>query len=152
MALAYNIQRSYSREMGGLQDIVTFHSARFVPILSEECQVNPEVYGAELAFWLTIELAHQGVMTSYPLAEDWGWMIEYPAASGAEFAVHCYNVDGAKDQWLLSLRRYARKLFGRDMPPYSEAEPLVSAIRRVIALEPSISQVSWLYEDDNPLP
>ena len=95
-------------------DIAEFRSARFAPVLPDDCQVNPGVYGAELAFWLCSELAQRGVITSYPESEDWGWYIEYSAESGAEFAVDCGNVGGASDQWLLCLRRFGRKLFGRN--------------------------------------
>jgi hypothetical protein len=104
--------------MNALRDIARFKSARFSPVLPEDCQLNPQVYGAELAYWLCTELARRGVATSYPNSEDWGWFIEYLPQSGSEFAVHCGNVDGAQDQWLLSLRRHARKVFGRDKPPY----------------------------------
>jgi hypothetical protein len=107
--------------------------------------MNPQVYGAELAFWLCSELARQGVATSYPYGEDWGWHIEYVSEDGAEFAVHCLNVDGAKDYWWLSLRRYGRNMFGGNKPPYDEAEPLISSVRKVLQSEASISEFSWLF-------
>jgi hypothetical protein len=44
--------------------------------LPEDSQANPGVYGFELALWLSQELARRGVVTSYPLGEDWGWLIE----------------------------------------------------------------------------
>ena len=129
-----------------LTDIVEFHSDRFVPILPEDSQVNPQVYGAELAYWLTLELVKRGIVTSYPVAEDWGWLIEYSTGAGSEFAVHCINLEGARDRWLLSLRRYARKMFGRDKPSYSEAAPLIAGIKAVVENESSISNVNWLYD------
>ena len=133
--------------MEELQDIAQFRSARFAPLLPDDSQVNPGVYGAELAFWLCGELARRGVVTSYPESEDWGWYIEYTAESGAEFAVHCGNVQGEANQWLLSLRRFGRKLFGRDKPSFSLAAPLVSQIREVLGDEPSISDLEWLYSE-----
>ena len=129
-----------------LTDIVEFHSDRFAPILPEDSQVNPQVYGAELAYWLTAELAKRGVVTSYPIAEDWGWLVEYSTGNGSVFAVHCINLDGARNRWLLSLRRYARKMFGRDKPAYSEAAPLIAGIMAVVGSEGSISNVNWLYD------
>src|SRR5262245_38508264 len=125
--------------MNVLQEIVEFRSARFAPVLPEECQVNPHVYGAELAFWLCTELARLGIPTSYPLAEDWGWYVEYSAKAGSVFAVHCGNIGGARDHWLLSLRRYGRKWFGRDKPPYSDATPLISAVHQALEGEVSVS-------------
>jgi hypothetical protein len=129
-----------------LTDIVEFHSERFVPFLPENSQVNPQVYGAELAYWLTSELAKRGIVTSYPIAEDWGWLVEYASGAGSAFAVHCINLEGARDRWLLSLRRYARKMFGRDKPAYSEAAPLIAGIKAVVENESSISNVNWLYD------
>jgi hypothetical protein len=112
--------------METLTDLAQFRSGRFRPALPEVCQVNPRVYGAELAFWLGAALAAKGATTSYPQSEDWGWFIEYSGDSAAEFAVYCGNVEGSADQWLLSLRRFGRKLFGRDKPPVSLAAPLSS--------------------------
>jgi hypothetical protein len=133
--------------MEELRDIAQFRSARFSPVLPDDSQVNPGVYGAELAFWLCSELASLGVVTSYPVSEDWGWFIEYTAAGGAEFAVHCGNVQGETNLWLLSLRRFGRKFLGRDKPPYSQADPLVAGIQTLLRGEPSISQLEWLYSE-----
>jgi len=135
--------------MSTLRDIAQFTSQYFAPVLPADCQVNPEVYGAELAYWLCTELARRGVVTSYPTAEDWGWFIEFVPATGSEFAVHCGNVDGAKDRWLLSLRRHPRKMFGRDKPPYEEAAPLVQGLRELLASSSQVSELQWLYESAN---
>ncbi len=132
--------------MSTMQEIVQFKSERFKPLLPEECQVNPDVYGAELAFWLGAELASRGIATSYPEAEDWGWFLSFSTENGSEFAIHCVNVDGAMDLWSLSLRRYPRKMFGRDKPPYSDASSLVAAIRdSVQSIVPS-TDAQWQYE------
>lgn len=56
---------------------IEFSSTRFLPYLPESCQVNPGVYGFELATWLSRKLAEAGFPTSYPTNEDWGWYIEY---------------------------------------------------------------------------
>ena len=90
--------------MSDLVDIAEFSSADFAPALPEECQVNPEVYGAELAFWLCQALARSGVATSYPESDDWCWSIGYQTESGSEFEVHCCNVEGSDSRWLLTLR------------------------------------------------
>ena len=55
---------------------VEFTTAQFRPYLPEDSQANPGVYGFELAHWLSVELMERGVVTSYPLGEDWGWFIE----------------------------------------------------------------------------
>lgn len=38
--------------MSSLRDIAQFKSELFAPVLPEQCQFNPQVYGAELAYWL----------------------------------------------------------------------------------------------------
>ena len=128
-------------------DIATFKSDKFAPFLPEESQVNPEVYGAELAWWLSAELARRGVVTSYPEYEDWGWYIEFITASGSEFSILCGNVTGTRNHWALALRRYAKRMFGRDKPSYSEATQLVSAIRDALHSAVSASDIEWLYPD-----
>lgn len=52
---------------------VTFKSDLFKPFLPEEAQVNPNCYGAELAYWLAQKLAENGFVTSYyspPMESD----------------------------------------------------------------------------------
>jgi hypothetical protein len=133
--------------MEPLKDIVEFRSDRFTPVLPEDSQVNPGVYGAELAYWLCFELAKLGVVTSYPDYEDWGWYLEYVTDTRSEFAIHCGNVGGAQDHWLLSLRRHGRKMFGRDRPSYSEAAPVIDALRSLIREDSSAAAINWLYAD-----
>ncbi|WP_280151990.1 hypothetical protein [Piscinibacter sp. XHJ-5] len=65
-----------------------FESAKFLPYLPEDCQGNPGAYGFELSVWLSQSLMRQGVPTSYPLGEDWGWFIEY-IEGDAEFMIGC---------------------------------------------------------------
>jgi hypothetical protein len=40
-------------------------------------------------------------------------------------------------------------MFGRDKPPYAEAGLAIEAIRVLIKSESAISDVRWLYEEDN---
>jgi hypothetical protein len=56
---------------------IEFESPKFSPYLPEECQVNPGVYGFELAHWLSERLAAINIITSYPNYEDWGWFLEF---------------------------------------------------------------------------
>jgi hypothetical protein len=62
---------------------IEFSSTQFQPYLPESCQVNPGVYGFELACWLSRALADAGFATSYPCNEDWGWYIEYVEGEAA---------------------------------------------------------------------
>ena len=71
---------------------IEFTSSEFLPSLPEECQGNPGVYGFELAFWLSKMLASEGIVTGYPLGEDWGWMIEYSNPAEVEFTIGCSSM------------------------------------------------------------
>jgi hypothetical protein len=122
---------------------VTFKSARFRPVLPDDSQVNPGVYGAELAWWLCLQLAQAGVFTSYPVAEDWGWLLEFITAEGGEYWLGCGNVDGVDDQWLCFLEAKGQGLLGRRKPPLEGAAPLLQALAQVLAAEPSVSDVEW---------
>lgn len=70
---------------------IEFSSAEFLPYLPEACQANPGVYGFELALWLSRALAERGLVTSYPLGEDWGWFIEYVEGE-TEITIGCSSV------------------------------------------------------------
>jgi hypothetical protein len=133
--------------MEAIRDIAEFRCARFAPVLPEECQVNPGRYGAELAFWLCTRLyqEHQ-IATSYPENEDWGWLLSYSTEDGAEFAVHCGNIEGTNDLWLISLRRYGRKLFGRSKPSFAVANDLIEALRCLLKQEQTITELDWLFD------
>ncbi len=47
------------------------------------------------------------------------------------------------NKWLISLRRHARKMFGRDKPSFTEAEELIKALREILDAEPSIDELKW---------
>lgn len=89
---------------------IEFSSDKFLPVLPASCQVNPGVYGFELAWWLAQQLAGRGQITSYPVSEDWGWLIEY-LDDEAEFMIGCSNLTnegegelGRPIQWSIFIR------------------------------------------------
>ena len=61
------------------------------------------------------------------------------------------GVYGVKRSWLPSLRRFGRGMFGRDKQPFSEAAPLVSAIRELLESGEGLSEVGWLFDETEPL-
>jgi hypothetical protein len=115
------------------------------PVLPEHAQANPGVCGAGRAYRLCVELARRGVVTGYADSEDWGWFVEHIARTGSQFAIRCGNVDGAEDRWLPALRRYGRKVLGRDKPPDAEAAPAIEGMRAPIRSEAAGSDVRWLH-------
>ena len=122
---------------------VEFESKLFSPFLPDEAQVNPGIYGAELAFWLARELASRGVVTSYPEYEDWGWYIEYIGNEDAEFWLHCSNMEGESHHWCCFLEQKSRSLFGRNKASLEQALPLITALRQVLEETAEISVIKW---------
>ncbi len=65
-----------------------FTSDRFRPYLPESAQVNPGVHGFELALHLSQRLMARGIVTSYPMSEDWVLFIERHEGD-AELMIAC---------------------------------------------------------------
>lgn len=124
---------------------VDFESPLFEPYLSEESQVNPCVYGAELAWWLSRELASEGIETTYPNSEDWGWFIEY-SADESKYWLCCGNVDDSRSKWRVYLDCKAKSLFGRNNAPIEHAKPLLAALKTVLCRCEEISNIVWSKE------
>ncbi len=122
---------------------VTFRSERFRPYLPEACQVNPGRYGAELAYWLSRELAGRGVVTSYPNFEDWGWFLEYITDSGEEYWLCCGNEEDSADDWVCFLEPKGRGLFGHKKAVPEHAAPLMEALDQVLEAEPGVGDLAW---------
>lgn len=125
---------------------VDFRSDIFKPFLSEEAQVNPQCYGAELAWWLSRELAKRGIETSYPNYEDWGWFVEY-IVDDYEYWLCCGNIKGEINHWRVYLNRKTKSLFGRKKAPVEMAAPLLEALSEVLSESPEIQDVQWRSEN-----
>ena len=119
---------------------IEFTSATFLPVLPEDCQVNPGAYGFELAWWLAQALARSGVVTSYPVGEDWGWLIEY-SEGDAEFMIGCGSQsdpgegDGCQpvawSVFVRQVRSLKQRLQGRSAPAIAArlTAAIVTALR-----------------------
>ena len=120
---------------------VEFETDKFLPFLPEECQSNPGVYGFELAAWLAENLAKRGITTSYPLGEDWGWLIEFINNETAlEITIGCGSqaevgegYQGNPIRWNIFIRPHASflsKLKGIDIEKdvQSLAKAILSAL------------------------
>lgn len=121
---------------------VDFKSELFKPFLSDEAQVNPNVYGAELAWWLSSELASEGIETTYPNFEDWGWFLEY-FVDDNEYWLCCGNVADSNNQWRVYLDCKAKNIFGRSKAPVDYAKPLLKALEQVLYKQPEITSIVW---------
>ena len=126
-----------------MKTLVTFTSQRFTPFLPEDSQVNPGYYGAELAWWLSRQLAAEGVVTSYPEYEDWGWFIDYFTTEEDEYWLGCGNVDGTRDRWRIFLDAKPKGLFRRKQADIENARPLLSALEAVLKASDLINDIRW---------
>jgi len=126
-----------------METSVEFESSLFRPFLPEKSQVNPHIYGAELAFWLARKLADHGVITSYPNYEDWGWFLEYQNDSGDEYWLCCGNREGTGHAWLCYLSPKAKSLFERKKADPEKALPLLQALREVLKETPEVHRIIW---------
>lgn len=121
---------------------IEFSSDRFLPYLPESCQVNPGAYGFELALWLSNALMQAGLVTSYPISEDWGWFIEYSEGE-AEFMIGCgcaadegEGYQGQPVRWSVFVRpvlSLMQRLRGQTAPAI--AAKLTQAIAAVLEAE-----------------
>ncbi len=121
---------------------VSFESDIFKPFLPEDFQVNPQVYGAELAFWFSKKLAEKNIMTSYPEYEDWGWYIEF-FIDDNEYRFRCGNIDGSLSKWHCFLEPYSKGLFGRRKAPLELAKPLIDSVRDILNESADIKEIQW---------
>lgn len=111
---------------------IEFSSDKFRPYLPEDSQVNPGVYGFELAAWLSKTLAQKGVVTSYPISEDWGWLIEYVSDAEEELMIACASQSEAGEgeggrplDWHIFIRQKKKPNKKKAIPGAPEATKLV---------------------------
>jgi hypothetical protein len=125
-----------------MDTLVNFKSEMFKPFLPDDSQVNPGVFGAELAFWISKKLAQKGIITSYPEYEDWGWYVEY-CLDDNEYRLCCGNVESSQTEWQCFLEPYAKGFFGRNKAPIELARVLLNAVREVLEETDGIDDIKW---------
>jgi len=120
---------------------IRFKSSKFEPLKPEEEQVNPQVYGEELAKWVYDHIGSHGLEAADYFDEDWGWMVVF----GQDFPVWigCGNVGGSKTEWLCFCETYRKltdKILRRPLP-VKELEKTVVSLFSLIKSEPEIYDI-----------
>jgi hypothetical protein len=117
---------------------VEFSSEKFLPLLPEDCQVNPGAYGFELAWWLAQALLKRGIVTSYPVSEDWGWLIEHSDSAENEYSIGCSSMAehgegyaGKPVRWSIFIRPYLS--LGERLKGISRTEQVAALGRHIVA-------------------
>lgn len=126
---------------------IRFKSTKFFPLKPEDEQVNPQVYGEELAMWIVDNIARHGLPDADYLDEDWGWRVFF----GKDFPIWiaCGNVDGTKTEWLCFCV-YDQSFFDRILrkpPPTKEMEKTVKALYELLRSEPEITEIECFEVD-----
>ena len=126
---------------------VRFRSPLFRRKKPDEEQVNPGVYGEELASWIHEHIGTFGRPAADHFGEDWGWMVvfgrDYPAWIG------CGNVAGEEEEWhCFCEARVAMmdRLLGRPGPQEAR-DTTVRALAALLATLDEISDVEWFSVD-----
>jgi hypothetical protein len=122
---------------------IEFVTAKFLPTLPEDCQVNPGRYGFELALWLAQALSRQGIVTSYPNDEEWAWFLDYEPSDELNLTICCASrcgigagYDGQPIAWTISIQE-RRSMKQRIRTPlcHDELEALGSRIMALLQAE-----------------
>jgi len=118
---------------------IEFSSTKFLPTLPEACQAGPGSYGFELALWLAQSLCRQGIVTSYPNADDWGWSLDYEPSTDCSFLIGCASqccaqagYDGAPVCWSVFIRE--RRGLERRIRNLSNQDALDALGRQIVDL------------------
>jgi len=123
---------------------VRFRSKDFRPLRPEEDQVNPGVYGEELARWVSGRLAETEGIEPRVDFEDFAWLVELPLGDATAWLL-CANEYGSDDVWMIDVREAPRLLgwLRRSKLPADAILDLCTKIHTILAAEQSISEIEW---------
>jgi hypothetical protein len=132
--------------MGGT-DMTTsarFESTRFRPLRPEDEQVNPGVYGEELARWLAARLAESEGTQPRVDYEDWAWLVEVAVGKGHAW-ICCANEYGSDDVWMIDVRQRPRLLgwLRRAGVAPDEMFGLCRRLHVILSSDATITKLEW---------
>ena len=135
-----------------------FKSTRFRPLRPEREQVNPGVYGEELARWVAARLRASGGAEPRVDYEDYAWLVELALGAGDAWIL-CANEFGSDDVWMVEVRPRPRFL-GWFRPAAVTPDDLFGLCRRlhvILSSEATITELEWLRigrrgEESDPSP
>lgn len=123
---------------------VRFRSQNFRPLRPEEDQVNPGVYGEELARWVATRLVESGSIEPRVDFEDFAWLVELPFGDATAWLL-CANECGSDEIWMIDVREAPRFLgwVRRPKLPANELLDLCTKIHAILAAETGLSEIEW---------
>jgi hypothetical protein len=118
---------------------IEFSSAKFLPTLPEDCQLDPGRYGFELALWLAQALNRHGIVTGYPNGDEWAWFLDYEPSDTLSLAICCASrcdagagYAGGPVAWSISL--HDRRRLNQRIRNLSHDAELQALGQRIVAL------------------
>lgn len=128
----------------GMTTSARFKSTRFRPFRPEDQQVNPGVYGEELARWLAVRLTETEGTRPRVDYEDWAWLVELSVANGHAW-IFCANEYGSDDVWMIDVRQRPRLLgwFRRPGLTPDELFGLCKKLHVILSSEATITELEW---------
>lgn len=135
-----------------------FRSTRFRPLRPENEQVNPGVYGEELARWVAARLTETEGAEPRVDYEDWAWLVELRLGKGHAW-IFCANEYGSDDVWMIDVRPRSR-LLGWFRPAAVTPDDLFGLCKRlhvIFSSEATIMDLEWFEgrrrgEESDPSP
>ena len=124
---------------------VEFRTDFFLPIVDEERETNPGVYGKALATWVKAKLEERGLQAEDIIPEDFGWVVPV-SRKPFRLWLGCANLEESTSQWsifpvaeLSLLQRIYRR---------PETEPALQLlwghVRELVHSIPGVSNVHWV--------
>lgn len=135
------------------QTVVTFHTTAFNHTERKSYFINDCCYGDDLARWMIVELAKQGVQTIGDAdQEDFGWYMTFEVANTKYFFVTSYRADDISigSTWIGFIERVSSalgRLFGRQNHNIAPEAP--QAIHRVLSSSAEIHEIRWYGPKDS---
>ncbi len=128
---------------------VEFRSDRFGALEGEDKVINPDLWGKQLADFLKVGLKTQGIETTEPIAEDWGWALKIKNESAA-FWIGCGHYQEYSDGYLCFIEPHKASgwKFFRKVDAKDRIASLQRALDTILSEEAGIhSKRWWTYED-----
>ncbi len=119
-----------------------FRSSRFAVQPGEDEATNPGIFGKALAEWVGTKLL-EGFTATQVIAEDFGWLIQFPEPSCALY-IACSSTDEQADEWQIMVIAESRafSMFRRKKANLeSVAAELFGRVRELVAREPGITEL-----------
>ena len=124
-----------------MKTCVEFRSDRFPAYPDEEQQINPGIWGKQLAEFVSAGLKSRGIAAGKPVAEDWGWLVPIENESFPLW-IGCANYDDGFLCFIEPSKPFIRRYF-KKISTESQVSAVAKALDSLLASEASVGDVRW---------